>query len=129
MPVVVEGGGGRKTTYAMLDDGSTTTVISEGLAKELALEAKMTNTTLHTVDGVSNKVRSLVDFKVRNVEGDVSLTISQALVSDFLTTEEDKPPKNEEVEGVEHLQGVQFHQLETEDVDIILSVDHSWTWL
>ena len=129
MPLVVRAANGSYKTYALLDDGSTKTVISEALATKLALKRTTKSTTLHTVEGVTQRQRQMVDFEIQNLKGDISLTITQALVNDFLTMAEDHPPKNEEISHLDYMQGVEFEELDHSDVDIILSVDHSWTWL
>ena len=118
MPVVLKSEGGSYRTHALLDDGSTKTVISEKAAERLRLKRTTKSTTLHTVEGVTQRQRQMVNFEVANLEGDVSLQISQALVNDFLTTREDKPPRNEEIAHLEYLEGVRFEELEHDDVTI-----------
>ena len=115
-------------TYALLDDGSTKTIISDRLVAKLRLKRMTKSTTLYTVEGVTQRQRQMVDFVVQNLNGDISLSIPQALVNDFLTSREDSPPKNEEIAHLDYLKGVKFVELDHDDIDVILSVDHSWTW-
>ena len=129
VPVVVSSEGRQVKTYAMLDDGSTKVVISERLASKLALPRTPKLMHLHTVEGASHRMRDMADFTISNLHGDLSLPVSQALVTDFLATEEDMPPRNDEISGMEYLDGVSFQELDSDDVDIILSIDYGWTWL
>ena len=116
-------------TYALLDDGSTKTIISERLADSLSLKRASKSTTLHTVEGVTQRQRELADFRVSNLEGDVDLEISQALVNDFLTAGADQPPSNAEIAHLDYMAGVSFSELASKEIGLLLSVDHSWTWL
>ena len=129
VPVVVSSEGRQVKTYAMLDDGSTKVVISERLASKLALPRTPKLMHLHTVEGASHRMRDMADFTISNLHGDLSFPVSQALVTDFLATEEDMPPRNDEISGMEYLDGVSFQELDSDDVDIILSIDYGWTWL
>ena len=116
-------------TYAMLDDGSTKVVISERLASKLSLQTTSKPVYLHTVEGISHRNRHMADLTIGNLAGDLSLPVSQALVTDFLATEEDLPPKNSEISDYDYLHGVKFEELDSDNVDIILSIDYGWTWL
>ena len=129
VPVVIHTDREAVETYALLDDGSTKTVISERLADCLSLHRVSRSTTLHTVEGVTQRQRELVDLRVTNLEGDVELDISEALVNDFLTAGADQPPTNAEIAHLDHLKGVSFKELANKEIGLLLSMDHSWTWL
>ena len=79
----------------MLDGGSNCDVISRKLAEELKLPMdNVDSTLLLSVEGGNYGPRQFTDFAVSNLEGDVTLPITDALISDFLTTEEEKPQRN-----------------------------------
>ena len=114
----------------MLDGGSNCDVISRKLAEELKLPMdNVDSTLLLSVEGGNYGPRQFTDFAVSNLEGDVTLPITDALVSDFLTTEEEKPPTNKEIEGVKYLEGVKFDELENKEIGLLISMRHAWTWL
>ena len=114
----------------MLDGGSNCDVISRKLAEELKLPMdNVDSTLLLSVEGGNYGPRQFTDFAVSNLEGDVTLPITDALVSDFLTTEEEKPPTNKEIEGVKYLEGVKFDELENKEIGLLISMKHAWTWL
>ena len=73
--------------------------------------------------------RQFTDFAISNLEGDVTLSVSDALVSDFLTTDKEKPPTNKEIEGVEYLKDVKFDELDNKEIGLLISMKHAWTWL
>ena len=129
VPVVVHNGELELTTYALLDDGADTTIVSSKLAEELTLTCRPKMATLHTVEGSSYKERHMVDFSVSNLDGDLRVEVREALVSDNLTTKGDIPPKNAEIAHLSYMKGVVFRELETEDIDLILSVEYSYYWL
>ena len=113
----------------MLDGGATKTVVSDRLARELNLTRMTKNTRLHTVEGVSHRPRQLADLEICNLAGDLCLEVPSALIGDFLTTSEDKPPRNEEIIDFDYLDGVKFDELNHDRIDAIISVEFSWTWL
>ena len=89
VPVVVASEHKRIKTYAMLDGGSNCDVISKKLAKDLKLTlSSVDSTLLLSVEGGNYGSRDFTEFAVSNLDGDVILPISDALVSEFLTTEE-----------------------------------------
>ena len=128
VPVVVHNGELELTTYALLDDGADTTIVSNKLAEELTLTCRPKMATLHTVEGSSYKERDMVDFSVSNLDSDLRVEVREALVSDSLTTKGDIPPKNAEIAHLSYMKGVVFRELETEDIDLILSVEYSYYW-
>ena len=130
MPVVIASEHKRIKTYAMLDGGSNCDVISKKLAKDLKLTlSSVDSTLLLSVEGGNYGSRDFTEFAVSNLDGDVILPISDALVSEFLTTEEEKPPTNKEIEGIEYLEGVKFEELENKEIGLLISMRHAWTWL
>ena len=129
VPVVVHQGELELKTYALLDDGADTSIVSSRLAYDLGLDCKSEMATLHTVEGSTYKERQMADFTVSNLDGDLRIRVVEALVSDNLTTKGDIPPTNEEIAHLEYMGGVVFQELETDEIDLILSVDHSYYWL
>ena len=116
-------------SYAMLDGGSNCDVVSSQLAKELKLTTSSVESTLLSVEGGNYGTRDFTECAVSNLEGDVTLLMTDVLVSDFLTTDEEKPPTNKEIEGVEYLEGVKFDELEDKRIGVLISMRHAWTWL
>ena len=114
----------------MLDGGSNCDVISKSLVEDLKLPTDNVNSTLLlSVEGGIHGPRQFTDFAISNLEGDVTLSISDALVSDFLTTDKEKPPTNKEIEGVEYLKDVKFDELDNKEIGLLISMKHAWTWL
>jgi hypothetical protein len=70
----------------------------------------------------------LADFNV-TFDSDVSVSVKGALVSEILTTSNDRAPNNEDIEGLESMEGiVSFHELDDELIGVILSAKHAKTW-
>ena len=113
----------------MLDGGSTKVVISRKLVSQLRLITTSKRTLLHTVEGTSSKNRWYTKFTVRNMTGDLTLPIDDALVTDQLTMDGDRPPRNKEVQGHAYLEDVTFEELPNDTVDVVLSAEFGYTWL
>ena len=130
VPVVIASESKCVKTYAMLDGGSNCDVINRRLANELQLNmSRVDSTLLLSVEGGRYGPREFTEFAVGNLEGDVTLTVTDALVSDFLTTDEERPPTNQEIEGIEYLEGVKFDELDNKEIGLLISMRHAWTWL
>ena len=128
VPVRVKAGSKEWETHAMLDGGATTTVVSQRLTKRLALQRRKQRTHLHTVEGVSHKVWDKVSLEIQSLDRGVKIE-TDALVGECLTTEEDKPARDWEVKDMEHMEGVHFCDVGHEDIDVIIPVEHGWTWM
>ena len=111
MPVVVASESGQVRTYAMLDGGAANSVISRSLAESLKLETKERNSTLIVVGSLSCENRQFGDVAIANLEGNLVINVKEAVVMDILTTEEDKPPSNDEIKEVDYLEDVSFDEL------------------
>ena len=113
----------------MLDGGSTKVVISRRLVGKLKIPTETKRTLLHTVEGTSHRDRDYVNFGVSNLSREMYLPIKDAMVADRLTMDGDRPPKNAELHGHAYLTGVFFTELESEEVDVVLSAEFGYTWL
>ena len=103
-------------------------MISKKLTDKLELKTKTKRTKLFTVEGVTNENREHTKFNINNIEETVNIEIDDALVLDFLTTNKEKPPRNEEIEGIEYLEDVYFIELPHNNIEVILpsSTCHIW---
>jgi hypothetical protein len=74
------------------------------------------------------KACDLADFEVTSFDSDVIISVKKALVSE-ITTSNDKPSCNEDVEGLENMEGiVSFHELDSDLIGVILSAKHVEAW-
>ena len=129
VPVRVVGNGKTRETYALLDGGASNAVITGKLAKELNLITTEKTTVLYTVEGATRKKRSYVDLKVRNLSGSYEADIEQAVVMDFITAKSEKPPKNSDIAGLEYLKGVEFEELEHDEIEVIIPAELNEIWV
>ena len=129
VPVVIHGNGKSFKTYCLLDGGATRTVIHEDIVNELNLPLESRNMRVITIDSIKEGSRSVVDFKLSNLDGDYNFDVSKALVGDMLTLEGDVPPSNKDVEGFSHLEGVNFEELPDKKIGMILSAEYAWSWM
>ena len=77
----------------------------------------------------SSKLRGIANFSVEPLDSTFKLDVRKALVAEILTTENDKPPTQGDVEEHSFLEGtVHFEELDTDHIGMILSARHAWTW-
>jgi hypothetical protein len=117
-------------TYAMIDSGANCTGIVPQLVRRLDMEVEFKMKTVSVLDPKTTAERELVGFEIVSLDENVCIKVKDALVSDILTTANDKPPTNEEVEGLDYMEGmVSFQELDNELVGVLLPVQTCRTWL
>ena len=117
------------THYTMGDTGATDFIVSRRLARNLNLRKTTEAAGSVSMDGYVYKYRDFVEsFEIHNLNGDFFIKANEGMINDSLTTEHEKPPTNQEIEGLEYLEGVSFSELEDKGIDLIIPVEYLWTW-
>ena len=117
-------------TYILLDGGATKPIISKKAAKEIGVTTVKKNADINTVLETAYGPREFTsDIAVGNLQGDLVLHLPETMVLDFTTTENDKPPRNKDIKEHEYMKGVEFEELEHDEISMILSAEYAWTWL
>ena len=113
----------------MLDPGATHTVISKKVANDLKLPIKNKYMRVITFDSVKDGSREVTSFTLSDLGGVHSFPVSGALIGDVLTLENDVPPTKKDIEGFSHLEGVEFDELPSKEIGILLSAEFAWSWM
>ena len=79
-------------TYALLDSGATCSAIASDLVTEIGARVQQLPLTLRTFDAKSTATRDITSFSVTNLDESLEFKISNALVSERLGTDKDRPP-------------------------------------
>jgi hypothetical protein len=130
VPILATVGERTVTTYALLDTGANCDAIVPSLVKELGIEIRTEPRNI-VVFGEKSKLAAcgLADFIVTSFDSDTCISVRGALVSEILTTSNDRPPQNEDIEGLENMEGVvSFRELDDDLIGVILSAKHAKTW-
>jgi hypothetical protein len=129
-PVILTVGNEKLATYTKFDTGSNCDAIVPTLVRKLNIEPKIEPKTVVTFGGKSTLERSLVSFEVTSFVSDACISAKNALVSEILTTSNNRPRSNEDVEGLESMEGiVSFQELDDELIGVILSAKHTKHWV
>ena len=129
MPVLVRVGAITVPAYALLDSGATCSAISSDLAQEIEAKVNQIPLTLRTFGAKSTTYREVTSFTVTNLFETLTMKVENALVSDLLGTDRDKPPSNEITKRYPHLKDVHFTGLRNPAVRLILDAKHAHSWL
>ena len=129
VPVRIKAGTKEIKTYVMLDSGATRPIINERTAKRLDTKWEARNAHLNTVGGSSYGKRKFTNVTIESLDGETRIELEDTVILNFLTTEDDTPPKNEEIREEEYMKGVEFDELEGEEVGMLISAKYAWTWL
>ena len=113
----------------MLDTAANRSAILPSIVRELGIKSKKVVTKLTAFDSQTTCERQLVTVNLQSLDGTVHIELRDALVSDILTTDKDRPPTLEDVEDLDFMDGVvSFTELENERIGVVLSARHAWTW-
>ena len=115
--------------YAMLDTGATRTIILEDIVNKLGLKVRKMNTKIIAFELIHQGDRKLTDLHIQNLDADGKFKIENAIVGQIITTEEDTPPKNSEIQNQDYLRGVAFSELPSDEIGIILFAEYSHSWI
>ena len=129
VPIVVSNKTARTRTYALLDGGATNSAITSRLAEKLNLSIASEFITMSTFNYKGGALRRLCKCDVEPLDGSFKVQLTNVLVGDILSTEDDRPPCLEDIQDYPHLEGiVTFTELENDNIDMIISAEHAWTW-
>jgi hypothetical protein len=102
VPIIATVGSRSIETYALLDTGANCDAIMPFLVRELDIQIRTEPRNLIVFGGerTALKMCDLADFEVSSFESEVSVSVRGALVSEILTTSNDRAPSNEDIEGL-----------------------------
>ena len=115
------------TTYAMLDTGSDRDVISEDIILDLELEQRKRPVTIQTVESSTTDYRRFVDLRIESLDSSYGADINDALVGKLLTGDSDLPPAKRDLSALQHLDNVDFIDIDA-DISMIIGVSHAEAW-
>ena len=115
-------------TYALIDSGASISAIRLDAADFVGAKVTQKESKLVTFGKNETAQRDFASFEIEPIDKTFCIKIKDALVGDILTTEKEKPPKNEVVGNYPFMAGVNFVELEDPTVSVILDVRHAWTW-
>ena len=124
----------KKETFALLDDGSDRHVVDTGFRTELGIETVVKDLGMVTLEHFNEGQRHVGDVDIEGVNG-FKLSLGQAIFGSILASEEDVPPCMGDIQGVDHLQGIEFDRfpsLPSESglkIGVIIGSEHAWTWI
>ena len=142
MPLVVIGANGKRIrTHALLDGGSTRHVVAKSICERLDIRGEAVKMRVTTLDRAVESERRVADVDVEGMDG-VALRLSGAIFGD-IAAEDDAPPKDDDIAGMDHLDGVSFPHFppsrvgEEEEVarkgktsvGVIIGAEHAREWM
>ena len=139
VPLVVKNANGKKIrTYALLDGGSTRHVVAKSICEKLGIVGEAVKMRVTTLDRVVESERLMADVDVEGVNG-VALKLNGAIFGNIIAAEDDAPPKDDDIAGMDHLDGVSFPRFpprqsggeeeEEASVGVIIGAEHAREWM
>ena len=131
---VTNGKGNSVESYALLDGGSTRHVVSRDIAKRLGIEGRKVRMCVTTLDHSVESEREVATVSVVGLNG-VEVALTNAIFGDIIASHDDRPPKGSDIEGMDHLEGVQFPAFpsgssdgEGPKIGVIIGAEHARLW-
>ena len=122
IPVKVRSKNGIDTveTYALLDSGSEVTICSEKLARSLKACGKKTSFNLTGITGSQNIDSQLIDIVVESMGGTTIVELDRVRTVKDIPISSQCIPKRRDVEKWPHLQNVDLHEVDEDEVLLII---------
>ena len=125
VPVIVTANGQRISTHAFLDSGSEQTLIREDFARKLNLRGPSITTTITTVNGpAAPTIHRRVRFRVNSVNKLASFDMEEVITIKSLNLPKRHIDWNSLCKSWPHLNDVHLKSSGTEDVTILIGLDH-----
>ena len=112
-------------TYAMFDSGASCSAISLDLVHRIGVNTQNLNIRLGTFDHEIVAEREVTSFLVSNLNGDLEISVENALVGTVLSTENEVPPRSNQLVKYPHLRNLNFDQLSDPTVGLILDAKYA----
>ena len=132
MPLYVTNGEKRVKSFALLDGGANRHVVSKDLCRKLKLKGKTMSMQITTLEKTVEGEREVADVSVEGTNG-YNLTLNNAIFGEIIASKDDRPPRAEDVDGMEHLADVEFPSFPDGDDDcaigVIIGAEHARIWI
>ena len=128
VPVIVKAGGKETAVYAMIDSAATSSAALLETIDSVNAEIFELPCKLSTFDSCMESRREFANFQIQPLDKSFTLEIRNALVGNILTTERDKPPRNQDIAHLDYMKDVHFKELDDPTIGVILDASHAWTW-
>ena len=126
---IIKNGSRETPVYGMFDSGCTSAILLTRVAENLKIPTISRHCRLSTFDKNKVEMRDFASFEVLSINRSTRFTVKDALVGEVLTTEDDRPPRNDDVIPYRYLNGVLFDELEQDLVGVILGAPFAWLWM
>ena len=103
VPLLVHAGGVKIPSYALLDSGANCSAITETLCQQIKSPISYVNMKLSYVSEKSTQSRPVTNFSVSSLTETYSVKVEKALISNLLSTENENPPHNDDLQNFAHL--------------------------
>jgi hypothetical protein len=130
VPIWVKNGDKVSGTYALLDQGANASAIRTELARSLDMDIVEKDGTISGFGYKSSGKIWTTQFSIETLDNSIEIPMVSVLVGDILTTEDEKPHRNQNIEEYDYMKDkVYFENLEDDFIGMILLAQLAWTWL
>ena len=120
-----DGNGAVVETYALLDSGSEVTLCHERLRKRLGAKGAGLNFTLSGMTGSMTVKSQLIDITVTSIDGRASVDLSNVRTVKEIPISASCIAKRRDVQVWSHLDGIELHELNVNDVMLVIGLQEN----
>ena len=133
LPLYVTNGEESVKTFALLDGGANRHVVSKDICRKLNLKGKTMSMRITTLEKTVEGEREVADVLIEGTNG-YNLTLNNAIFGEIIASKDDRPPRAEDVEGMEHLADVEFPTFPEESeeervIGVIIGAEQARIWM
>jgi hypothetical protein len=103
VPIWVKNGDKVSSTYALLDQGANASAIRTELARSLDMDIVEKDRTISGFGYKSSGKIWTTKFSIKTLDNSVEIPMVSVLVGNILTTEEEKPHRNQDIEEYDYM--------------------------
>ena len=124
VPVKIQAGGKETKTWALLDEGSDVSLCDASLVEELGLSGTNRQYDITTVNGTTTQIAGLeVTFTVKNLNAEERVDMQKVWTVKSLPISDALIPDHEDIQGWDHLRGIEFPSIDQREVKLLISGD------
>ena len=103
VPIWVKNGDKVSGTYALLDQGANASAIKTELARSLDMDIVEKDGTISGFGYKSSGKIWTTKFSIETLDNSIEIPMASVLVGDILTTEDEKPHRNQDIEEYDYM--------------------------
>ena len=124
--MLIHANGHTRAVYALFDTGATICALSRNVVNDLAIVSTFKPLRLSTFNSkVETKEQEIVAYRITDLKEVLSFDVGHSLVGQFMTTENEIPPRNSSIARYGYMGDVILDELDDREIGLLLPAQFS----